>query len=288
MITFHADDFGINAEQSKRILDCRKNGVLNSVSIIPNSRHLSETIPLIDSGCKIGIHINLAEGRCLADKDQIPYLADKNGFFKNSFMKLFLLSVVHRKDVIKQAETEVYEQIQAVLALLPDEYKIRIDSHIHYHMIPAVFCGFCRALMKTGREVEYIRYPVEKISVYLLNPDLLKDILPVNFIKMFVLNIFGIINKKCLKMYHLNGKTGIFAGVAFTGNMKYQSVKKTICLLHSKNNVHNKNMEVLFHPGGIKKGEELLDSQNRELVQFYYSDEHTQEAETLYRLREWI
>ena len=47
-IWFHADDYGVTPEQSKRILDCYKQGVLNSISVLPNSPLLVSNISFPD------------------------------------------------------------------------------------------------------------------------------------------------------------------------------------------------------------------------------------------------
>lgn len=47
-IWFHADDFGVTREQSARILECYDNGVLNSISVLPNTGALKESLRLLD------------------------------------------------------------------------------------------------------------------------------------------------------------------------------------------------------------------------------------------------
>ena len=67
-IWFHADDYGVTPEQSERILDCYKQGVLNSISVLPNSPALVECRKLLDEAdpkhqIRRVLHINLVEGR---------------------------------------------------------------------------------------------------------------------------------------------------------------------------------------------------------------------------------
>ncbi|MDE6219323.1 MAG: ChbG/HpnK family deacetylase, partial [Lachnospiraceae bacterium] len=47
-IWFHADDYGVTTEQSKRILSCYQDGVLNSISVLPNTPALRESLDILD------------------------------------------------------------------------------------------------------------------------------------------------------------------------------------------------------------------------------------------------
>ena len=89
-IWFHADDFGVTAEQAKRILDCYQNGVLNSISVMPNTPALAESLALLreadPQGNKIRrvLHLNFVEGKPLAGAENVPLLVDKTGYFNKS------------------------------------------------------------------------------------------------------------------------------------------------------------------------------------------------------------
>lgn len=287
MITFHADDYGINIPQSERILYCRHNGVLNSVSIMPNSRNIKDTITLIDNRCKIGIHINLAEGRCISKlKESTLLLGKRRKFFSSSFFQLLLLSLFEYDKIVKESSVEICSQIKRIMRFLPKDYKIRVDSHLHYHMIPAIFEGMCIALSKMDREVEYIRFPVESIVPYLKHPKAFLRIPPINMIKASVLKILGFFNRKTARKYGYSSQiSGDFMGVLLTGRMDYTIVRIVLEELLHNCDYSQKNIEILFHPGGIRKGEELLDLNKKDLVKYYRSSKHELEAETLIRLK---
>lgn len=281
MITFHADDYGINIEQSKRILDCRKSGVLNSVSIMGNSTNLEMCIGFLDGRCKKSIHINLNEGHCLSAKQDIPLLVGKEGVFDKSFLQLLLISFVKRQELERQTYKECLAQIKNVISYLPGDYKIRVDSHVHYHMIPAIFCGLCKALGDSGKEIEYIRYPVENLFLYLRTPSIWKFVKPINIIKIIIINICGLVNKATLKKYGFQSKITQFFGVIFTGHMNVEAVKLVLKKILKKNSLKNGSLEILFHPGGIEEREEFLDRDNRQLVEFYKSQDRKDEAMAL-------
>lgn len=94
-IWFHADDYGVTIEQSKRILDCWQNGVLNSVSVLPNTPVLKEALKLLDQADSEGtqirrvLHLNFVEGKPLAGAENVPDLVDKTGYFDKGFLQFF-------------------------------------------------------------------------------------------------------------------------------------------------------------------------------------------------------
>ena len=280
MIFYHADDYGISVEQSEMILKCKKRGCLNSVSIIPNSDRLDVTMPLLDSECKKAIHVNLCEGKALLGHDDIPLLVDTEGSFNRSFLQLLFLSLIHGRELEDQVEKECYAQINKVLTYLPDDYKLRIDSHRHYHMIPCVLRGLVKAMDKTGREVEYFRTPCEKAFIYLLEPRLWVKLSPLSIVKAIVLNTCGCYNRSFLKKKNLLDKTHGYIGVVFTDRMYYDNIAPFVCKIKKGSIFKGQDVEIQFHPGGIKKEEELLDPK---FGDWYASDAREKEADALMR-----
>ena len=75
MTEFHADDYGLFLEQSKRILECYEHGVLNGTSIISNGPELNECLRVLpEKGMQLSVHLNLMQGQCLA-----PFQTDRTG-----------------------------------------------------------------------------------------------------------------------------------------------------------------------------------------------------------------
>ena len=138
MIEFHADDFGLFTRQSQRILNCSKNGVLNGVSIMPNSIYLPECMQMLyknDKDMSVTIHLNLVEGKCLSEIKDVDLLVNKDGIFNISFGKLLLASLSPmREKYVSQIAKEFSKQIKTANNLCKQN-KIRLDSHVHYHML---------------------------------------------------------------------------------------------------------------------------------------------------------
>ena len=225
MIYIHADDFGVNFEQTKRILSCKVGG-LNSVSIFPNSPHLKEQIDLIPSEFKKSIHLNLVEGKCCANKDSLSLLVSEEGCFNRSFLELLILSLLHPCKFRKQVKMEIATQLDKVLCILPETYQLRVDSHEHCHMIPAIFMCLCQLLDEKKIDVEYIRWPIEPIGPLLTSVHEWRNIKSINILKRIVLRVFSWRDLWINKKYRYQMKDTLFLGLTFSGEMIAENIKK--------------------------------------------------------------
>lgn len=285
-IIFHADDFGANREISEHILDCFREGALNSLSVLPNSPHLAECMDLLEAyrqEIAVSLHLNLAEGLCLAEPESIPFLIDERGMFSISFFKLLLLSYTpKRKDLKRQLQIEMKEQIKK---MLPYVTELRLDSHQHYHMIPIVLDSIFAAIKELKQEgicvpeITFIRIPAEPLLPFLKHPKFWGTYRPINFIKNMVLNVLNRMDRSLLKPYYK--KSAVFFGILLSGKMDLERIsilKKDFLKIAEKRELP---LEILAHPGGVKKPDELLDIQNRDCVRFYMDEGRQIEKEML-------
>ena len=123
MTLFNADDYGVTAAQTEHILDCRKHGCLTGVSAMPNSPYLPEAMSAIadDPGLRVAVHLNLTEGLCLSDPADIPLLAQADGRFYPSFLRLFLLSLgPKRAALLAEMQRELTAQIEPAYSFRSD------------------------------------------------------------------------------------------------------------------------------------------------------------------------
>ena len=105
MIYFCADDYGLCKSTSEHIQECIDKGALNKVSVFPNFEQIDLHKILTNKNVRISLHLNLVEGKCMADADKIDLIADKNGNLKHTFGGLFKLSLIHPKKL----EVQVYK-----------------------------------------------------------------------------------------------------------------------------------------------------------------------------------
>ena len=141
-IIFNADDFGISPGVNKAIFKAHTEGVLNSTSIMITLKHVPESIELAKQmpNLNIGLHGNLTNENSVLPHSKIPLLTTPDGKFKHGFVNLAILSIIHPKELKRQAKAEIKAQIEKALAL---GIKLtHIDSHRHIHMIPTIFKAF--------------------------------------------------------------------------------------------------------------------------------------------------
>ena len=288
-IIFHADDFGANREISEHILDCFRNGALNSLSVLPNSSHLEECMQLLEpyrNEIAVSIHFNLAEGHCVASPEEVPLLVDERGMFAASFFQVLMWSFTgKRKELKRQIRTEMKAQLENMLPYLSE---IRIDSHQHYHMIPAVmksiFDGIEELKLegKSVPEIQFIRIPAEPISPFLKQPAFYKTYRPINLVKNVVLNVLNMMDSSLLKPYRK--KSAVFFGILLSGKM---DIDRVVALRPAFENIAKKKgipLEILCHPGGVKQSNDLMDVENKDCVEFYLSEGRKIEKEMLLRI----
>lgn len=288
-IIFHADDFGANREISEHILDCFREGALNSLSVLPNSLHLEECMNLLETYRKeiaVSLHLNLAEGHCLADKSQVAWLVDERGMFSISFFKVLLLSFTgKRKELKRQIQAEMKAQIRR---MLPYVDMLRLDSHQHYHMIPIVLRSIFDAIEELKQEgeyvpeIEFIRIPAEPISPFLKQPAFYKTYRPINLVKNIVLNVLNIMDFSLLKPYRK--KSAVFFGILLSGKMDIHRVSVLRTDFEKIAAKKRLPLEILCHPGGVKAPNELMDRENAGCVEFYLSEGREIEKEMLRKI----
>ena len=270
MIEFHADDYGMTIKQSKRIIECIDNGVLNGISLMPNSPNLDECMNLLQNrDVKIAIHFNFCEGKCLSEEKIIA----KSGNFEPNFIKLLLVSYIpfKRKKYKNAFKKEIEKQIEAVSKYYTNK-PYRIDSHCHYHMLPVIFDALMEVIEEKKMDVEYIRIPIEKKLK--IKP---KNVPFVNRIKNLILKILykrdKFKNKKLIKYGNQE-----FLGILFSGHMFYESVN---VMLQNKLD----NIEILFHPGAIYEKEDMDIITNKFDLEFLTSPNRQKEGEATIKIK---
>lgn len=292
-IWFHADDYGVTKEQSYKILECYKNGALNSISVIPNSQALSECLQILDeadSDRKIRrvLHLNFVEGKPLAEMDNVDMLVDETGYFNRSFVQILKWNYIKhgkKRDMLKtQLKNEIAAQIEAVTNVC-DYHISAIDAHQHYHMIPIVFDALMEVLEEKRIFIEEIRIPVDPVMPILQTRDIRKPKI-INFAKWGILKFYERRNRKRLKEKNIS--CPVFFGIFYTCEMKYDIVSELLPKYKKCAERKNERLELMFHPGNLTTRYELLDQRSDELAEFYMSENRFAEAECMKRMLDTI
>lgn len=328
-VEFHADDYGLFPEQSKRILHCMEHGALNGFSIMPNSPYLQECMPMLaeasatrrtsassqDSGFSDGadvpesdtirsaaelsrphppvsltIHLNLVEGKALSPLHKVSSLTDADGIFRPSFGKLLLVSCapVLRGRFLRQIRTEFRHQIRRCKPYFEDPtfcQQIRLDSHVHFHMIPVVFDAMIQAAKLEDLHPSYIRIPKEPVFLYLKHLPCLEHVRPVNLLKVLILNLLALRARLRYGSTPLGAAPALFSGVMLSGYMSKKNVRAILPDFLTLCKKKNQGLEMLFHPGAVCSEAELSQVTSADDKTFFTDAGRSEEAEALIALK---
>ena len=284
MIYFCADDYGLNNISSHRILQCIDKGVLNKVSVFPNFDTVDLSEIAQNGKTDVCLHLNLVEGKCMSPADEIPLLADKNGFLKYTFVGLLKSSLLYKKEFESQVYKEIKTQIIFWKSILPDGQPFCIDSHQHTHMIPSVYKSLIKVLCDEKIDAKYMRIPAEPISPYVKTPSLYFTYSAANIIKQWLLKFLWTINKKRSK--GLKIPTALFMGILFSGKMDEERVSKILPKYLKLAEKSNADIEVLFHPGYLNTSEDCFENGNVVFGKFYLSQNRKKEFDSVIKIKE--
>ena len=279
MIYFCADDYGLCEPASGRIKKCIDEGALNKVSVFTNLDKVDlNEIPK----ARMSLHLNLIEGKCMANSNEVSLIADKDGNLKYDFGGLLKLSILHKKEFEEQVYKEIKAQVLAWKNMLPKGASFCIDSHQHTHMIPPVFKTLLKVLADEKICAEYIRIPTEPVMPYIKTPSLYFTYSAINVVKQWLLNYLWLFNKKCAKNHGI--KTAYFMGILFSGKMDFERVNKVLPKYIRLAEKTGKDIEVLFHPGYLEKSEVDLKNKNIAFSKFYLSENRKTEFDAVMKI----
>lgn len=276
LIEYHADDFGMFPTQSRRILDCHENGILNGVSVMPNSDYLEECLEMLQpirKNIAVTIHLNIIEGRSICPPEEVPLLTDRNGIFRVPFGNLLLHSFLPgRRAYRDQLKKELRAQIYAVKAFLYENTPLRIDGHAHYHMLPVVFDALMDVIREENLKVSYIRIPREYPSLYLRHWRNIRDFSPINMAKVLILNLLAGRNRGKYRDILKNMDQKVFLGVFLSGRMYRDNVEPILPEAITLAERLGWGLEILAHPGGVYEKADILQLTNKEDIEFLTSE----------------
>lgn len=290
MIDLHADDFGMFYQESERILECSLRGGLTGISVMPTGKDFLSTMDrLVSENSKLlnnlTIHLNLMEGHCCAEQKNVDLLVDEKGYFNLSFARLLAVSYIPglRKQMYRQIKDEIYAQINKSQKYFGTK-KLQLDSHYHVHMVPVVFDALMSVIEEQKLDVSYIRMPIERLSLYIGKLHKLKDFKYINLIKVGILNVLSYRNnlKYSSKLKQYEKK--LFVGVMCSGRMIYENIMVLLPGIQEKSRKDNLNVELLFHPGGIKEQDDLNELIRCDSREFFSEKYREKEAEALIKL----
>ena len=291
LFDFHADDFAVSFSSSQDIRTLGEKGAINSISIIPNMGAFDSSVPLLKDfpqAIKRSIHLNFMEGKSCLPKETVPDLVDNSGCFKVSWKSLLLSSLNPAKQerVKKQLSAEIVAQVEkSITTGLADSKALRLDSHQHTHMIPLVQDALFDAadiLEKQGRKVVFIRNTEDPLFLYFHSWKTLKGFSFSNMLKCIILNWFSVRLKRKLKERGL--PVGYLCGVFYSGHMDQVRLEAVLPFFEKLSAKNNCRVEVLFHPGSVKKEEITPEFIKPGFVKFHLSSNRKIEFNSVCKL----
>ena len=294
-IEIHADDYGYSLNTSKQIIDCIQNGQLDGISLICNTEAYKESMELffklIPSFAKLPymtVHLDLVEG--IHDGELLPM----------SWGKLFLYSFLPgRKELKQQLKDTITKQIRTCQRDVErcmqiaeengvecNQKGIRIDSHVHTHLVPIVWKSLTEVIEEEGFNVEYIRNPKEPLIPFLIDKSLIKSFRPINFIKNRMLMLLS--NKtdhycdehKIVKMY--------MCGLMCSGHMDIERLNRILPELIKFSEKKGRRLEVLFHPGRATEDEYSSEKNETYFREFNSSTDRDIEREAVSKIKDLL
>lgn len=236
------------------------------------------------------IHLNLVEGKALSPLHKVSLLTDPDGVFRPSFGKLLAISYIPflRGHFLRQIRTEFRHQIRRCKPYFDDPtfaQKIRLDSHVHFHMIPVVFDAMIQAAKLEELHPSYIRIPKEPVFLYLKHLPRLEHVRPVNFLKVLILNLLALRARLRYGSTPLGAAPALFSGVMLSGHMSKKNVRAILPDFLALCKKKNQGLEMLFHPGAVCSEEELRQVTSADDKTFFTDAGRSEEAEALIALK---
>lgn len=135
MIIINADDFGMNESCSQAIAEAFKRGLVTNTTMMANGGYFGEAVKLAkERGFfdKIGIHLNITEGKPLTeDIKKLPdFVTDGN--FNKQYDRARDLSPFECEAIYKELKAQV-EKIENAGIIIT-----RADSHHYVHNFPYI------------------------------------------------------------------------------------------------------------------------------------------------------
>ncbi len=272
-VHIHGDDIAASLGITDNLLETFDKGALQGVSILANGQAFDYAIAQINAraNLKVAVHLNLTEGQAVLSPDTVPLLTDSRGFFCLSFARLLLASLTPKKrqQLKNQIQAEWQAQIDKVRTALGPERPLRIDSHQHVHAVPLlteIIVEFHQTY-----NFRHVRLPLEP---FFFVPSDFKNYFSANIVKHFLLKVLSYSMRRRLTLAEIPYNSQL-VGILFSGRMQSEVVRQAL------RRIRQGSVEILFHPGGARRGEEAIWQTQAQFASFYFDVGRDKEKQAL-------
>src|ERR1700730_1335887 len=162
-LIINADDFGLTLGVNRGIAEAWTRGIVNSVTIMANSRYFENAVGLVNSSSdkslrplSVGCHVVLTDGEPILKPQAIPTLIPPSSrpLFRKNFTEFAISAIAGRL-----AEDEIQAEAGAQISKLRQTgiSVSHVDTHKHAHLFPKVLKPILRAAKAHG--VRAVRNP---------------------------------------------------------------------------------------------------------------------------------
>ena len=234
-LIINADDFGSSASVNEAVYLAHTRGVLTSASWMPTGQAAGEAVALARGmpTLAVGLHLVLVKGQPALPPREIPHLVDPAGRFPDDPLAAGLRwtwSAETRAELARELEAQF--ELFAATGLALDH----VDSHLHFHVHPAVFPRVAELARRYG--ACGLRLPRDDLSLaWRGRPGQLAP-------KIFFTLIFTLLNRLNLPAAQRNRLfvAGRVFGLLNSGRMEEAYVIKVL------ERVKQEDAEMYFHP----------------------------------------
>ena len=133
-LILHSDDFGLNSEVNRAILEVAQRGILGSASLMTSGLAAEDALEQARdcTGLGVGLHLNIVRGRPLSNPEDIPSLVGDDGRFLNSVARLMTRSV---RGKLSACEVEAEYRRQIEFMLKRNFVPTHLDGEKHTHIL---------------------------------------------------------------------------------------------------------------------------------------------------------
>ena len=155
-LIINADDLGITPQRSHGIFMCAEQGVVSSVSVIPNgsdsdaaARHARER------NISAGLHLNFTEGSALCKASDILSLLTTDKYFlgRDTLLRVLGDGGIDPKHIEREARAQIEWFLEHC------GHPTHVDSHHHMHVHPAIAPILAPIFDRYG--IAFVRIPSE-------------------------------------------------------------------------------------------------------------------------------
>ncbi|MGB8475285.1 MAG: ChbG/HpnK family deacetylase [Candidatus Acidiferrum sp.] len=134
----NADDLGWTEGVNRGIAEAHRSGIVTSASLLANGAAFASGVELARAtpALGVGVHLNLSDGRPVADRELVPSLVNERGELEARPESL-LLRLARRSVPLEEVEREWDAQIRKIRD--SGIQATHIDGHRHVQMLPGLF-----------------------------------------------------------------------------------------------------------------------------------------------------